>query len=83
MSSCLGFVKACEELARHRKLLAEKTYKEEESDSESPGDSDNGPERMEEDHPEEEEQEEESSPLEVSSTSVSPLKKRICLKVSK
>lgn len=71
-----GFVKACEELARHQKLLAEKRLTDETSDSESPGESENGPERMEE-----EEEEEDTSPLEVSSTSVSPMKKRICLKV--
>ncbi|XP_048754240.1 zinc finger MYND domain-containing protein 11-like isoform X1 [Ostrea edulis] len=70
-----GFVKACEELARHQKLLAEKRLTDETSDSESPGESENGPERMEE-----EEEEEDTSPLEVSSTSVSPMKKRICLK---
>ncbi|XP_062571886.1 zinc finger MYND domain-containing protein 11-like [Saccostrea cucullata] len=70
-----GFVKACEELARHQRLLAEKHFTAD-SDSESLEGSDNGPERMEE----EEEEEEETSPLEVSSTSVSPMKKRICLK---
>lgn len=78
-----GFVKACEELAKHQRLLAEKHYTDDNSDSdESPADSDQGPEKMEMGGLEEDEEGEDSSPLEVSSTSVSPMKKRICLKVS-
>lgn len=76
-----GFVKACEELAKHQRLLAEKRYTDDNSDSdESPADSDQGPEKMEMGGLEEDEEGEDSSPLEVSSTSVSPMKKRICLK---
>jgi hypothetical protein len=73
-------VKACEELARHQKLLAEKKrLSDENSDSEeSPAESESGAEKVEEG---EEEEEEDTSPLEVSSTSVSPMKKRVCLKV--
>ncbi|KAK3108848.1 hypothetical protein FSP39_017157 [Pinctada imbricata] len=84
-----GFNKSMEELEKHKKLLKEKSYEMEEEDdddddslSRSDAASEDKMSRNEEEEEEEEEQEShmDTSPLEVSSTSVSPPKKRMRIK---
>lgn len=94
---CTAFIKACDELKKHQLRLAEweketsdaDDDEEEEEEEREEKEETKGEDKMEEDEDEEEEEEDmslngtlDSSALEVSSTSISPPKKRARLMVS-